>query len=115
MPMVTGSRPTSSSCTRSSEPGNSLRQFVARVDHQIVATALAVVGDGALNLFAGAVVPEARGRGLYRALVRARWELAVQIGRSALTVQAGRMSRPIVERLGFEPVASVRNYVDKLS
>jgi len=73
-----------------------------------------VVGDAGLNLFGGSVLPEARGRGVYRALIQARWDLAVANGTSCLTVQAGRMSRPIVERAGFEFLAPVRVYVDDL-
>ena len=55
-----------------------------------------------------------RGRGVYRSLVQARWDWAVELGTPALTVQAGRMSRPILERLGFEFVEPVRVYVDNL-
>jgi hypothetical protein len=51
---------------------------------------------------------------VYRSLVRARWDYAVERGTPALTVQAGRMSRPILERLGFELITPVRVYVDKL-
>ncbi len=94
--------------------GNPLRHFNARFDGRVVGTAIAVVGDAGLNLFGGSVLPEARGRGVYRALIQARWDLAVANGTSCLTVQAGRMSRPIVERAGFEFLAPVRVYVDDL-
>jgi hypothetical protein len=40
--------------------------------------------------------------------------VAVDRGTPALTVQAGRMSRPILERSGFEPVVDVRLFVDSL-
>jgi len=49
----------------------------------------------------GGTRPEHRGRGAYRALVRARWDAAVERGTPILTVGAGAMSRPILERLGF--------------
>ena len=39
---------------------------------------------------------------MYRALVRARWDDAVAAGQPALVVHAGAMSRPILERLGFQ-------------
>jgi GNAT superfamily N-acetyltransferase len=58
-------------------------------------------------------MPEARGRGAFRALVRARWDEAVRRGTPALLVGAGKMSRPILERLGFTPVAEVRLLVDR--
>jgi GNAT superfamily N-acetyltransferase len=60
------------------------------------------------------VLPEARGRGVYRALVQARWRAAAARGTPALTVQAGRMSRPICERLGFAFLAPIRVFVDQL-
>ncbi len=82
------------------------------MDGRVVGTGLAVFGAAGLNLFGGAVLADARGRGVYRALVRARWDLAVQLGTPALTVQAGRMSRPVLERLGFEFIDVMPTYVD---
>jgi GNAT superfamily N-acetyltransferase len=90
------------------------RGLFAKVDGKIVASSYAAFGAAGVNLFGGAVLPEARGRGVYRALVQARWDMAVERGTPALTVQAGRMSRPILERVGFEFVAAVRLYVDSL-
>ena len=98
--------------TRPDNPG---RGFVARVDGQPVGNAFAVPGSAGVNLFGGAVLESARGRGVYRALVQARWRWAVELDTPALTVQAGRMSRPILERLGFELVEPVRVYVDDVS
>jgi len=54
-----------------------------------------------LGLWGGAVRPTHRGRGLYRALVAARARHARAHGYRYLTVDAGPMSRPILERLGF--------------
>jgi GNAT superfamily N-acetyltransferase len=95
-------------------PDNPGRLFSASIDGRIVGTSFAAFGDVGVNLFGGSVLPDARGRGVYRALVLARWDAARQRGTAALTVQAGRMSRPICERLGFEFVAPVRVYVDQL-
>ena len=67
--------------------------------------------DGSL-LLGGAVRPDARGRGAYRALVRARWDDAVARGAPALAAIAGAMSRPILERLGFEPVSRIDIFLD---
>jgi hypothetical protein len=50
------------------------------------------------------VLPEARGRGAYRTLVAARWARAVKLENAALVVQAGSMSRPILEGCGFQPM-----------
>jgi hypothetical protein len=44
----------------------------------------------------------------------ARWEAAVRRGSPALTVQAGRMSRPVLAKLGFALVGQVRLYVDEV-
>jgi GNAT superfamily N-acetyltransferase len=93
-------------------PASPLRRWNARLQQQVVGTATAVLGDAGVNLFGGAVLAEARGRGVYRALVDARWKLAVARGTPALTVQAGRMSRPVLERLGFEFIAQMPMYVD---
>jgi GNAT superfamily N-acetyltransferase len=92
--------------------GNPYRRWIARLDDQVVGTAGAVRGDAGVNLFGGGVLPQARGRGVYRALVNARWEDAKQRGTPALTVQAGRMSRPVLERLGFKFIAPTLSYVD---
>jgi hypothetical protein len=49
--------------------------------------------------------PSRRGRGAFRALVRARWDEAARRGTPALVVGAGSMSRPILERIGFTAAA----------
>jgi hypothetical protein len=88
--------------------------YVALVDGKIAGAAYAAFGNAGLNLFGGAVLEEFRGRGVYRALTFARWDKAVERGTPALTVQAGKMSMPICERLGFEFVAPARVFVDDL-
>ncbi|HYX85772.1 MAG TPA: GNAT family N-acetyltransferase [Gaiellales bacterium] len=89
------------------------RTFVALVDGRIVGSGTAVYLDGAVTLNGGAVLPEARGRGVYRALVRARWEDAVERGTPALVTQAGRMSAPILLRLGFREIARIHVLIDR--
>lgn len=80
------------------------RSFVALVDGEVVAGAACIFGRTAAFLVGGYTREDMRGRGIYRALVRARWDAAVERGTPALTVGAGRMSRPILEQLGFEIV-----------
>lgn len=87
----------------------------AAIDGRIVGSGYAAFGAAGINLFGACVLPEARGRGVYRSLVAARWEMAVERGTPALTVQAGKMSRPILERVGFQFIAAARVFVDKLS
>jgi GNAT superfamily N-acetyltransferase len=95
-------------------PGNPGRGFVAFLDGRVVGAATAALGAAGVNLFGGAVLPDARGCGVYRALTHARWQMAVDRGTPALTIQAGRMSRPIAERLGFRKVSEIRVFVDEL-
>jgi ribosomal protein S18 acetylase RimI-like enzyme len=89
------------------------RTFVAVLDGRIVGAGSSTYLDGAVTLNGGSVLPEARGRGAYRALVRARWEDAAARGTPVLVTQAGRMSAPILERLGFEEVARIHILVDR--
>jgi len=96
-------------------PGNPARSLIALIDGRIVGTATAALGPAGVNLFGGTVLAEARGRGVYRALTLARWDLAVGRGTPALTIQAGRMSRPIAERLGFQFIGAMDVYVDDFS
>ena len=96
------------------DPTNPGRQYVARLGAEIAGTAGAVFGTAGVNLFGGAVLVHARGRGVYRALTAARWEAAVERGTPALTVQAGRMSMPVLAKLGFTKVGESRMYVDDL-
>lgn len=86
--------------------------FVAFLDGRIVGAATATYADVAVQLNAGAVLPEARGRGAYRSLVAARWLAARGRGLEAAVTQAGEMSREILLRLGFEPHGTIRSYVD---
>jgi GNAT superfamily N-acetyltransferase len=89
------------------------KTFVALVDDEIVASASSTYVDGAVTLNGGAVLPHARGRGAYRALVAARWADAVARGTPALVTQAGAMSKPILERLGFRTVAEITILLDE--
>src|SRR5256714_11888255 len=87
--------------------------YLAFVEGEPVGTATARFTDAAAVLFAGSVLPHARGRGAYRALVRARWDDAVAHGAPALVTHAGAMSLPILRRLGFREVATVRILLDE--
>ena len=69
--------------------------------------------DG-VALMGGAVLPVARGRGVYRALVRARWDHAVARGTPLLVVQAGRMSAPALDGLGFVRHGDIQLFADRL-
>ena len=92
---------------------HSTQTWVALIDNEIVATAAADFLGECVLLAAGATAPHARGRGAYRALVRARWDAAVRSGTPALVAQAGQMSRSILERLGFRELGRLRVLVDR--
>jgi GNAT superfamily N-acetyltransferase len=68
-------------------------------------------GTDFAGLWGGGTVPGWRGRGIFRALVAYRAGLAAARGYRYLQVDALPTSRPILERLGFEPVASTTPYV----
>ena len=83
-------------------------------DGEMVGAGACAMTPGGVALFGGAVLPRARGQGAYRALIAERWRYAVGEGRSALVTQAGSMSRPILERLGFRAVGRVEMLRDVL-
>jgi hypothetical protein len=85
---------------------------VALIDGEVVAAGTAAVTEHGLLLYGGATLPRARSRGAYRAILHARWQEAVANGTPALLTQAGSMSRPILERLGFERVGEVHMLMD---
>jgi len=85
----------------------------AWVDGVMVSAGTCAPTAHGLLLYGGATLPHARGRGAYRALLRARWEEAVGRGTPTLITQGGSMSRPILERLGFERVGHVHMLLDE--
>jgi GNAT superfamily N-acetyltransferase len=70
-----------------------------------------VEGTDFAGLWGGGTVPAWRGRGIFRALVAYRAGLAAARGYRYLQVDALPTSRPILQRLGFEPVASTTPYL----
>jgi len=95
-----------------SDPDPNNVVYLAYVDGEPVARGTASFGEHGVTLFGGATLPQARGRGAYRALVAERWAEAVRRGTPALVTQASPMSRPILERLGFREVCEIRILLD---
>jgi hypothetical protein len=88
--------------------------YLALIDGVPAAAAsVRLTEPGPLCLSGGATLPWARGRGLYRALVRARWDDAVRLGAAGLVVRASDIARPILERLGFRATGDIRILVDR--
>ncbi len=92
-------------------PGSVL--YLAYLDGEPVARASGGFSEHGVTLFGGATLPEARGQGAYRALVHARWQDAVARGTPLAVTQAGRNSRPILTRLGFREVCTIRALIDR--
>jgi hypothetical protein len=85
----------------------------AWLDGMMVSAGTCAPTPQGLLLYGGATLERARGRGAYRALVRARWDEAVSRETPALMTQAGSMSQPILERLGFARVGHVHMLLDE--
>jgi GNAT superfamily N-acetyltransferase len=86
---------------------------VAVVDGQPVSGGRVDFEDGVefAGLFGGITLPAYRGRGLYRATVAKRAELARERGYRWLYSDALPTSRPILERLGFVPMTTTTPFV----
>jgi hypothetical protein len=87
--------------------------FVATLDGRPAATAMSIPSPRGVFLIGGCTAPWARGRGLYRGLVRARWDDAVRRRTPALVTHAKpHTSLPILSRLGFVEVCRIRRLED---
>lgn len=94
--------------------GNALNNFpermsvyVAYVDERPASAAWVYFSERSqfASLFGGATISEFRKRGLYTALLAVRAQEARARGVKYLTVDASPMSRPILEKFGFECIA----------
>jgi GNAT superfamily N-acetyltransferase len=93
---------------------DSLAVLVARApDETIISSAWVVFNPDGLfaGLWGGSTAPAWRGRGIYRALVARRAQLARARGYCYLQVDALETSRPILERLGFVSVTETTPYL----
>jgi len=90
------------------ELDGTLSTYSAFVDGEPVGFARDVFTRHGVLMLGGATLPEARGRGVYTALVLARWAHAAARGAERLVVSAGPSSAPILKHLGFEQMGNVR-------
>ncbi len=88
--------------------------YLALLDGEPAGFARVVFTPQAAILLGGSTLPEARGRGVYTSLVHARWRETVERGAPRIVVSAGPMSAPILGRLGFEAIGTVRLLRDRL-
>jgi GNAT superfamily N-acetyltransferase len=87
--------------------------LVAEAGGEVVSAAWLVQSPGTefAGLWGGSTRAQWRGRGIYRALVARRAQLAAERGVRYLQVDASSDSRPILERLGFLAVTTTTPYV----
>ena len=87
--------------------------LVAEAAGRVIAAGWLEMRPGArfAGLWGGATLREWRGRGIYRALVARRAQLAAARGVCYLQVDASTDSAPILRRLGFQPLATTTPYV----
>jgi GNAT superfamily N-acetyltransferase len=97
---------------RAADP-EALTIVVAEADTTVVCAAwIRYEGDSEFaTLWGGATLADWRRRGIYRATVAYRANLAAARGYRYLEVDASDDSRPILERLGFTPVTTTTPYV----
>jgi GNAT superfamily N-acetyltransferase len=91
----------------------SISIFVAEAEGRPVSAAWIRFERGTefATLWGGGTLKEWRGRGVYRALVATRAQLAQERGFAYLEVDASDDSRPILERLGFTAVTTTTPYI----
>ena len=89
--------------------------YLAFVDDEPVGFARDVFTRHGVLMLGGAVLPEARGQGVYTALVLARWAHAAERGAQRMVVGAGPQSAPILESLGFESMGEIRLLKQKVT
>ncbi len=92
---------------------NSVSVLAAEVGDEWVSSARAefVEGTDFCTLWGGSTLPAWRSRGIYRALVSRRAQLAANRGLTFLEVDALPTSRPILERLGFVAVTTTTPFL----
>jgi GNAT superfamily N-acetyltransferase len=92
---------------------NALTIVVAEAGGEVVCAAWVRFATGTefATFWGGGTLPAWRGRGIYRAIVAYRANLAAQRGFSYLQVDASDESRPILERLGFIAVTTTTPYI----
>ncbi|WP_234539786.1 GNAT family N-acetyltransferase [Streptomyces shenzhenensis] len=99
--------------SRLAEQPDSVVAMVALAGDQPVSAARVELVPGAAfaGLWGGGTVRGWRGRGVYRALVAHRARVAAAHGCRYLQVDASPMSRPILERLGFQALSTTTPYL----
>lgn len=91
-------------------PG-SLSVYAAYVDHHPVSAAWTYFPHGHFaRLFCGFTVPEYRKQGLFSSLLSTRLREIRERGYRFAVIETGRMSKPIVEKYGFNHLTTLYEY-----
>ncbi|MEZ4427172.1 MAG: GNAT family N-acetyltransferase [Nannocystaceae bacterium] len=94
--------------------GGRAPMYLACLDGQPAAAAASFLLPRSAYLMGAVVLPEHRGRGLYRALISARAQAAARQGLTIVTTLAREAtSAPILRRLGFAVVCRLTVLVDR--
>ena len=95
---------------RALSAGGPMRVWVARVDGVPVAASGLFVAAGVAGIYNVATVPEARGRGIGRAVTVAALAEGIAQGQRTAVLGASDMGYPVYRRLGFREVSRLRSY-----
>jgi hypothetical protein len=90
-----------------SQDGKERFTHIAFLNGKPVGFGFAAGSTSGILLGGSGVLPEARGRGVYRAMLAARWQHTQEMGGMGVAIQAGAMSRPILDRCGFQVVCQL--------
>lgn len=92
------------------EAGQPLTNWVAWLDGVPVAAAALFVGAGVAGIYNVCTAPEARGRGIGRAVTVAAIDEGARLGLPIAVLGASEMGFPVYRRLGFREVSRLRSY-----
>jgi len=92
------------------DPALPLRNWVASLDGEAVAAAALFVGAGVAGIYNVCTVPEARGRGIGRAVTAAALDEGAARGCRLAVLGSSEMGYPVYRRLGFREVSRLRSY-----
>lgn len=84
------------------ESPEQVQRFVATLNGSIVAQTLLLFGGGVAGIYNVGVVPEARSRGIGKAIVTAACLHAREKGYNFATLNANHIGRPVYNQLGFK-------------
>ena len=87
--------------------------YVAYADGVPVSASRVILPQGSpfASLWGGSTLPAFRNRGIYTAMLAARIAEAAARGYAFITIDAGPMSRPVVEKRGFRLLAESRPFL----